>query len=114
MTTADTFREFVEYALLEAPLVERLRAVHQVLEERDAQDAEWGWGPDHDAHLVGDFFRFIAQQLEKADAEAFNGAGFPQPGGGYYNPKLARLRLMKIAALAIAAMESLDRRGLAR
>lgn len=108
-----TSGEFLRLAL-EAPTCEQLRAVVRVLAERAAQDARWG-GPEHDdTHLTGEFFHFIQLQLDKAYAEQRDGNGVPRPGGGYYTPKLARTRLTKIAALAIAAMESLDRRGVAR
>lgn len=93
---------------------EQLRAVVQVLAHRVAQDTQWGGAEHDDEHQISEFFTFILDQIDKAILDQFNGDGFPAPGGGYHNPQRARERLKKIAALAIAAMESLDRRGLAR
>ncbi len=65
----------------------------EVLAERARQDKLWG-GPDHDdGHPFGDWLDFIQLQL----SGLFGGDGS------------ARGRLIKIAALAIAAVESMDR-----
>jgi hypothetical protein len=64
----------------------------EVAQERERQDRQWG-GPEHDdEHSVLDWAQFIAKQfcLVREDANA-------------------RQRFVKIAALAIAAVESIDR-----
>lgn len=62
--------------------------------ERAAQDAQWG-GPEHDdEHGMDEFAAFIARQMAKCD----QGRG----------PDV-RDRFIKIAALAVAAVESYDR-----
>lgn len=66
----------------------------EVLAERTKQDAQWG-GPDHDDdHSPEDFVRFIGAQAVKCE---------------YGRGPNVRERLVKIAALAVAAVESLDR-----
>jgi hypothetical protein len=72
---------------------EQLTVIGEIAAERNKQDAEWG-GPAHDdTHSVADWFSFMAHQenLWVAGEE--------------------RYRLIKIAALAIAAVESIDRKG---
>jgi len=66
----------------------------EVLEERVNQDTEWG-GPEHDdTHNMYDWFDFIGKQV-------FEGIkGIP------------RTALVKIAALAFAGIESIDRNEL--
>ena len=62
--------------------------------EREKQDAQWG-GPTHDdQHQASDWARFIYQQLEHLAASDD-----------------VQERLVKIAALAIAALESGGRIG---
>lgn len=68
----------------------RWRPLADVIEERRRQDAQWG-GPEHDDdHAAGDWFGFIEKQMMKTTA-----------------PR--RERFVKIAALAVAAIEALDR-----
>ncbi len=69
--------------------------VRQILDERCAQDREWG-GPDHDDnHYPGDWLNLIERQVRRAwPVDAF---------------EYRRRRLVKIAALAVAAMDSFDR-----
>lgn len=63
--------------------------------ERAKQDIKWG-GPEHDdRHSVLDWVGFIATQLEKV----------MKPGADFNQ------RMIKIAALAIAAMESRSRKN---
>lgn len=62
----------------------------EIVTERARQDAKWG-GPAHDdQHTMGDFMRFIQQRT---------------------GPFPSRKDLIQIAALAVAAIESLDRRA---
>lgn len=70
------------------------KIIEEIKAERAAQDAQWG-GPEHDdEHGMDDFAWFISRQLDKCDYG--RGAG-------------VRKRLVKIAALAVAACESYDR-----
>lgn len=76
------------------------RVVLDVMAERDRQDAQWG-GPVHDdTHNVFDWTRYIEQQIAKLG---------DLPEGQLPTPEDARFRLVKIAALAFAAIESHDR-----
>lgn len=70
--------------------------LNDVRRERALQDKQWG-GPEHDdEHLPDDWMEFIETQVAKyrADQSQF------------------RERFVKIAALAVAAIESLDRQTL--
>ena len=72
-----------------------------VSDKRFQQDAQWG-GPAHDDHHIpSDWIEFIVRQMSQA-----TGANHAVP------PDLAavRDRLIDVAALAIAAAESLDRK----
>jgi hypothetical protein len=63
--------------------------------ERGRQDKEWG-GSDHDdTHCVADWLEFIEKQIGQTYRSR--------------NPNDDRKRFVKIAALATAAVESLDR-----
>jgi hypothetical protein len=76
--------------------------LEDVLEERISQDAQWG-GPAHDdEHSVFEWYGFIEHQMELLAVE--------QQGHDVDDIPTARARLVKIAALAVAAIESLDRR----
>ena len=70
-------------------------AARDVMAERNRQDAQWG-GPEHDdCHSPGEWLQYIDHQkslaLKKDDAEY-------------------RSRMVKIAALALAAIDSNDRK----
>jgi len=70
----------------------------EVALERMAQDAQWG-GPEHDdKYASDDFARYITRQLNKMVPSSENPLTDP------------RGRFIKIAALAVAAVESRDRR----
>jgi len=77
---------------------------HEIEKERDRQDQQWG-GPEHDdAHSIYDFVRFIRKFCLKID-NIFSVTNSEQ------NIRLvARKRFIKIAALAVAAIESIDRK----
>lgn len=61
--------------------------------ERASQDAKWG-GPDHDdEHESEDWFSFIQEHLDRAE-----------------NPDVYRMQMIRVAALAVAAIESFDRK----
>ena len=66
--------------------------------EREAQDAQWG-GPAHDdGHPTTDFLDYIAAKTDLARGEI-------------HRIEKTRARLIQIAAIAVAAVESLDRKG---
>jgi hypothetical protein len=70
--------------------------INEIRRERAQQDRQWG-GPDHDdEHSPSDWMHFIEAQITKFRATDEN----------------ARERLIKIGALAVAAIESLDRQTL--
>jgi hypothetical protein len=70
----------------------------EIIEERELQDKEWG-GHDHDdKHDFYDWRTFIYKQLTLASME-----------GGQHDRQ--RKRLLKVAALAVAAVEAMDRKG---
>lgn len=72
-----------------------IRAIFKkVLEERARQDEEWG-GPEHDdQHTPADWLDFIEKQVSKAREQRFGSM---------------RGRFIKIAALAVAALQSMNR-----
>ncbi len=68
----------------------------EVLNERRRQDDKWG-GPKHDDHHVDkDWLGFISKRSVDKGAR---------------NPKDRRQNLLEIAALAVAAIESMDRKA---
>lgn len=70
------------------------KIIEEIRAERAAQDAQWG-GPEHDdTHGPDEFAGFIEGQLSKCQ---------------YGRGPNARERFIKIAALAVAAVESYDR-----
>lgn len=72
----------------------QVKVIDQIIQERKNQDRQWG-GPEHDnTHDKDDWLRFIHYQFICADARDSN----------------LRSRLIKIAALAVAAVESIDRK----
>jgi hypothetical protein len=76
------------------------KALAEVAAERTRQDAQWG-GPAHDDRLsTDDFVRLITDYAGWARVKAREGS-----------PVEARQRLVQVAALALAAVESLDRRA---
>lgn len=80
--------------------------IEQILEERDRQDDQWG-GPKHDdKHTYVDWIRFIHHQI---------GSLIQQPGSAGQLQRMMRKdanfeaferRMVKVAALALAAVES--------
>jgi hypothetical protein len=71
-----------------------------ILEERAQQDAQWGGEEHDDKHWPRDWMAFIRKQLDKANAEIYLPA---------FEPDEYRRRLVKIAALAAAAINAHDR-----
>lgn len=71
--------------------------VDEVLAERVRQDAKWG-GPAHDdTHVLSDWWGFIRERLDTLQ--------YP------LGPADERRDLIEVAALAIAAVESMDRKA---
>lgn len=71
------------------------KALQDVATERQRQDAKWG-GPEHDdLHSFADWHRFINERLACS---------------AYANEARTRKLLIEIAALAVAAAESMDRK----
>ena len=72
--------------------------IDEIMAERERQDEKWG-GPDHDDnHKRDDWFEFMISHIDKATK--YSGAGY-----------IVREELVKISALAIAAIESYDRKN---
>jgi hypothetical protein len=74
------------------------QAVTDVMLERARQDAKWG-GPEHDdEHTVAQWVELIQDY-----------AGWARVMAGMNSRDKARRRLVQVAALALAAAESIDR-----
>jgi hypothetical protein len=73
------------------------KAYDSIAQERRAQDAHWG-GPVHnDLCDVYDWEQYLSTQIDKLLCDSLN-------------PSVLRDRFVKIAALAVAAIDSLDRK----
>ena len=68
----------------------------EIKTERHAQDEQWGGAEHDDQHSPGEFMAFITLQIEKSNKDGSD----------------VRDRFVKIAALSVAAVESLDRQTL--
>jgi hypothetical protein len=81
-----------------------------VREERQRQDSQWG-GPEHDdRHIPADWLSFIQRKWRAAENEAFGMAFGHTDDWRKQATADYRRRLIQIAALAVAAVESLDRK----
>jgi len=77
------------------------KVLGEVLEERERQDRKWG-GPNHDdQHDTATFVQLIEDY-----------AGWARVMAGMDSADKARQRLIQVAALAVAAVEAIDRRAL--
>ena len=75
------------------------RILDEIRRERDRQDEKYG-GPDHDdSHYPGDWCLILSKYLGRASAETIDA----KPDAAF------RDNMIKIAAVAIAATQSLDR-----
>lgn len=75
------------------------KVLQDIVAERSAQDVQWG-GPTHDdRHAPEEWLEYIEKQLDYANALIGMSEGDPE----------YRERLVKIAALAVAAIQALDR-----
>lgn len=83
-----------------APEQPASKALQDVATERQRQDAKWG-GPEHDdGHSTADWHCFISQRLRK----------LPAMSACENTAEVSKLWI-QIAALAVAARESMDRKG---
>jgi hypothetical protein len=78
----------------------QLDVLNDVANERSRQDVLWGGAEHDDAHHPAEFVGFIEAYAQRARA------GIEAEGVGE-----TRHRLVQVAALAVAAIESLDRNG---
>lgn len=112
----DARQEQVNRAIVAEARVRELEAItssvsvfSEVSEERAKQDAQWG-GPEHDdQHALRDWLEFIEKQVAAANAAQANESGHRETSDGYLHVPELRRRLVKIAALAVAGVESIDR-----
>lgn len=75
------------------------KVITDVLVERASQDRQWG-GPEHDdTHAHGDWVSYIQYQMHRMMLDPT------------ISVATIRERYIKIAALAVAAVESMDRRA---
>lgn len=77
------------------------KVIAEIDAERRQQDVQWGGASHDDKHTPGEFLQYILKQHTLGRLEYTE--DFPYEGA-------VRSRLLKIAALAIAAIESIDRR----
>lgn len=82
-----------------------LQVLEEVRQEREHQDKKWG-GPNHDdKHTPYDWSAFIISYLGESVSEFVNESGRVES-----RLRTFRYNMIKIAALAIAAVEYVDRR----
>lgn len=74
-------------------------ALEEVAIERQRQDGKWGGAEHDDRHSTAEFVQLIEDY-----------AGWARTMAGMNSPAKARNRLIQVAALAIAAVESIDRK----
>lgn len=99
VSTSESNNEAAETAKLHANLAMHKatnRVLDNIMRERDHQDAKWG-GPEHDdEHSEEDWQEFIDDRIDS---------------GVFPMRKPYRQRMVEVAALAIAAIESFDRKA---
>lgn len=92
--------------------------VNEVLDERKKQDKRWGGAEHDDQHRPAAWFGFIDDQMAKSDRDTARYAAahglidpetIPSVEDWKRGRNFVRARLVKIAALAIAGIESIDR-----
>jgi hypothetical protein len=88
-----------------AASIAQAEVLNDVCGERTGQDAQWGGAAHDDEHMLIDFVELIAKHNALA-AEGLAGTMIGQPGA----TADARRRWVQVAALAVAAIESLDRK----
>lgn len=83
------------------------RVLADVRDERARQTEIWGGPTYDDQHGPGDWLDYLAEHTAKAEAQLELDGGY-----WYLNSRAAaeyRRRLIEVAALAVAAVESFDR-----
>lgn len=87
----------------------------EIMTERVVQDRKWGGPPHDDEHASVDWLRYIAEHC----AEALGGAAEIVDEGHWLTATISgsvggmpafRRQMVRVAALAVAAIESYDRR----
>lgn len=73
----------------------------EVADERLRQDDKWGGQANDDSHSTAEFVQLIEDY-----------AGWARTMAGMNSPAKARERLIQVAALAVAAVESIDRKNM--
>ena len=76
-----------------------LELLSEVSAERVRQDGKWGGAEHDDDHTTADFVQLIQDY-----------AGWARTMAGMQSYDKARNRLIQVAALAVAAVESIDRK----
>lgn len=103
--TEQTLTIKVDAASLQGRVSGTMGILIDVFAERERQDAQWG-GADHDdRHSGNDWLDYIGKQQLVAVNETLSDNGLE-----IVDPEHYRQRLVKIAALAVAALEVHDRK----
>lgn len=84
----------------EAATVDLVRVLQEVADERWRQDLQWGGAAHDDEHDHVDWHRVLSSHVDRL---------LVYPEREMDPPSDFRLRLLKIAALAVAAAQSFDR-----
>lgn len=93
--------------------------LQEVEAAREAAAAQWGGADYDDAHETGQWLDYIFAQLGKANFDVLSYAAQQMESQPNIGPtdadniamdKLVRARLVKIAALALDGIDSIDRR----
>jgi hypothetical protein len=91
---------------------------NEIRAERANQNERWGGPPHDDAHTSGDWAEYIVRHLAKAftdntlmqDEAASRFARYLHPAVRKHDDRAVKRRqLIRVAALAVAAVESMDR-----
>jgi hypothetical protein len=80
------------------PDIELHHILDEVFTERARQDLKWGGAAHDDTHTTAEFVQLIEDY-----------AGWSRTMAGMNSPGKARARLIQVASLAVAAVESIDR-----
>jgi hypothetical protein len=80
------------------------KIINDIIRERTSQDQQWGGATHDDGHTVEDWYSFRS----KFESRALFGARKPER---MKEGQDVRGSLIKIAALAVAQLESLDRKA---
>lgn len=83
----------------------QLAILTDIVDERKRQDEQWGGAEHDDGHSVSDWARFIEGQLDKVRTDYLNAT----PETALVRSTIWRARMVKVAALAMATIEAVDR-----